>query len=135
MKRLVLIGTAGLLLIGTSGCSKADGLVKEQLKAMNALADALDRNATDDELRGLIRRLEENGKKLKQLREDDYNKAWAKNNAAFINVQKRMIPHSDRLSELMTGKPLGGVGVPGGSPPALPGGNLPGGLPRAPIPD
>lgn len=56
-KALVLAGLAWLL-VGVSGCgSSADRLVKDQIQAMNDLADALEAKAPPDKLMALQNRL------------------------------------------------------------------------------
>jgi hypothetical protein len=58
-KALVLVSLAGLL-AGVSGCSSgADQLVKDQIRAMNDLADALEAKAPPDQLLALQNRLRE----------------------------------------------------------------------------
>jgi len=74
MKKFLSLTCAFALLVGVSGCgSKADSLIKEQIKLMNDLADAIEK---DDEAKAkdIQEKIKENGKKLDDLKLSDDEK-------------------------------------------------------------
>ncbi len=100
MKRLLGLGSVSLLFFALSGCSgNADGLVQEQIKDMNDLAQAIETNAPDATLKDLQQKMQDTGKKLDDLKLSDDDKK------KLIEAHKDEITKaSTRLVKAMMGK-------------------------------
>ncbi len=90
MKRFLWLACCCLVPLGVSGCgSSPDSAIKDQIKSMNDLADAVEKNEPDAKIQDLQKRVEESGKKLEALKlsEEDQKKLFEK--------------HKDELSKAM----------------------------------
>ncbi len=68
MKNLVLYVSLGLLSLTLVGCgSKADRLIKKQIKLMNKVADRMENGATEADIKDLTDEMKEIGKQLDEL--------------------------------------------------------------------
>jgi TolA-binding protein len=119
LRQALPFGCTFVLLFSLTGCgSSPDGLVKDQIKAMNDMADALEKNEPETKVAEIKKRLEENNKKLEELKLSDEEK------------KKLIEKHKDELTRATTRlqqamltkamKDMGGKfkGIPGfGDPP------------------
>ncbi|HMF12349.1 MAG TPA: hypothetical protein VKE94_08585 [Gemmataceae bacterium] len=75
MNRLIVVACGLLLILGVSGCgSNADSLMKEQIKLMNELADALEGGADQAKIEAINTKMKENGEKLEALKLSEADK-------------------------------------------------------------
>jgi len=69
LRKVIGMACMFVVLATVGGCgSSADGLVKEQIKAMNELADALEAKAAPDKIKNLETKMDELGKKMEALK-------------------------------------------------------------------
>src|SRR5262249_25519644 len=91
MKKAVL-GCAFVFLVGVSGCgSSADSLLKDQIKLMNDVADAMEKG-DEAKVKDLQKRMEELKKKLDELKlsDEEVKKAWEKHKDEFAAAKGRV---------------------------------------------
>jgi hypothetical protein len=75
VRKLLVLGSLLLVLCGVSGCgANADSLIKEQIKAMNDLAEALETKAPEAKVNEVQKKLEVTDKKLQALKLSDDEK-------------------------------------------------------------
>jgi TolA-binding protein len=124
MRNAIFLGFALVLLVAVSGCaSSPDSLVKDQIKAMNELAEAMETNAAEAKVQEIQKKIEEINKKLEDLKlsDEDKKKLLEKHKG---EMEKAVI----RLAKAGLNKTMGDFGkVFGGQLPGAPNlGNLPG---------
>jgi chromosome segregation ATPase len=139
VKKIIVLSGFLVLLCGVSGCgSSADSLIKEEIKGMDDLADALENNAPQSKIDEISKRLKETDKKLEDLKlsDEEKKKVIEQNKAELERVTKRLAAAmlkagKDKLGDL--GKLTGMPDL--GKPPGLPQGadQLPG-IPAGPGP-
>jgi hypothetical protein len=106
------------LLFGASGCgSSADGLVKDEIKYMNEMADAIEKK-DEAKTKELKAKLEETEKKLNELKlsDDDKKKLIEANKDELTKATQRVVEATMKGAFGDIGK---GFGVP--NMPAVPG--------------
>jgi TolB-like protein len=122
----LLLGSLFLALCAVSGCgANADSLVKEDIKAMNDLAEALETNAPEAKVKELRTRLEDTNKKLAALKlsDDDKKTLVERHKDELVKAQMRFVKAQAKgiaeggfpgLADLgkMTGFPGAGPKVP-----------------------
>ncbi len=144
MKRLLVVGSALLLLIGVSGCSSPqDKIMDDMVKAMNEMADVMEGLKPNDpqaamaalgKFADIAKRVAENEKKLNDLKLSDADKKKLEEKyKPKLEAAKKRIEAAAQKS----GVPIPGAGGGGGFPPPggggggfpLPGGGGGGGFP------
>ena len=107
----LIVGSVLLLCVSLTGCSSsADSLMKEQIKDMNALADAIEKK---DEAKAteISKRMEETGKKMKSL-----NLSESDQKALAERHKEGLMSAWQRLTAAMLGGAMDkfkGMGFPG----------------------
>jgi len=112
MKKAIVLGALAVVLT-LSGCgSQADGLIQQQIKLMNEMADAME-NKDEAKLKDIESRMKTIGKQMEELKLSDADKKALeeKHKDAMMKAAGRM------FSAAMKG---GLPGVPGGGLPGLP---------------
>jgi hypothetical protein len=102
-----------------SGCgASADSLMKDQIKLMNELADAMESNAAESKLADIKKRMDENSKKLDGLKlsEEDKKRLLEKHKDEFAKATGRLM----QAAVKQMGKGMGDLKLPG-----MQGGNVP----------
>jgi hypothetical protein len=122
MRNAIFVGCALVALVAVTGCgSSPDSLVKDQIKAMDEMADALESNAPESKVEEIKKKMEDINKKLEALKlsDEDKKKLLEKHKAEFEKA-------GTRLAKASLNKAMGNFGnLFGGQMPAVPGiGNL-----------
>jgi hypothetical protein len=123
MLRRTFCLAAAAALVATAGCgSQADGLVKDMISDMNALADAMEKG-DEGKVKECEERMKATQKKLDDLKlsEDEKKKLMEKHKGPMEEAGKRMMA-------AMMKKMGGAMGMPGLAPPGIPGVTPPGGV-------
>jgi len=122
MKRLVLV-TCGLVLVTcVGGCgSSADSLMKEQIKLMNEMADAVESGADQSKIDAIGKKMKENEEKFNGLKlsEEEKKKLVEKYNDDIAKAVTRMMGAMFKKGDVKI-PDLGGLG---GAPPGKDGGS------------
>ncbi len=132
MRKLLMLAIPLLAACGICGCGGADGLMRDQIKLMNETAEAIESKAPQEKINELEKRLEENGKKLEELKlsDEEKKKLLEKHNDEMMKAGMRYA--KAKMGNMMGdfGKAFQGFpGMPGGAPgaPGIPGfGQMPG---------
>lgn len=81
------------LLLGLTGCGATpDSLIKDQIGAMNDMADALEKNEPESRIADIKARMEQNNKKMEALKlpEDDKKKLLEKHKDELLKAMTRL---------------------------------------------
>jgi peptidoglycan hydrolase CwlO-like protein len=106
MKKVLVFASLLVFFVSLNGCgSSPESLVQDQIKAMNDMADALEKNAPEAKLTELKNRADEIGKKLEKLNlsEDEKKKLFEKHKDEITKA-------GQRLMTAMMGKAMQGLG-------------------------
>ena len=70
MKRSVVFGFVAVFLFSATGCGGggAEGLIKDSISDMNALADAIEKKESKDKIKAIAERLKATGEKMKNMK-------------------------------------------------------------------
>jgi hypothetical protein len=123
VKKLIVFAGMVVLVCGVIGCGRnADSLIKEEIKNMNAMADAMEKK-DDAKLKDCQTKLEETNKKLQALKLSDQEKKQLleRHQDELQKATMRVVQASmSRMGDL--GKMFGGKfpGMPGGQMPNMP---------------
>jgi hypothetical protein len=91
MKKTLALVSSCLLLVGVSGCGTSpDTLRRDQIRAMNDMAEAIEKNEPEGKISEIKARIEQNNKKMEQLKLSDDDK------------KKLAEKHKDELMQAMT---------------------------------
>jgi hypothetical protein len=92
MKRIVVFGFVGVLLLSATGCGSPDALMKELIANLNLLADVIEKKEPRDKLQGAIERVNATADKINKLKLSDEQKAelFKKHEAELNKVKSRL---------------------------------------------
>ena len=126
VKKSHVLGVLLLVLCGVVGCgANADSLVKEEIKTMNDLAEALENKAPEAKVTELQKKLEETNKKLEALKlsDDEKKKLGEQHKDELTKAGMRMAKAGMNKAMGEFGKMMPGGGFPGAGemPPGFPG--------------
>ena len=121
---LLFLAPLGLLL--AAGCgSSADSLMRQQIDAMNDLADAVEKGASESEMTAIKSRMESIAEKMEKLSPSD-----AEKKRLMEKYKDDMAKATGRMMQAMMGQMGGALGQAMGE--AMGG---PGGMPNIPMPN